>query len=122
MAYDGLAATLNGDDRFQQAANGLTGVVVFDVDGDAVLLSIESGSVTTTRERFRFSNWEMAMRWDSNTWTRYRDSDPPPYHQDLRSAWIAEGLSIEGDQRLALRFWPAMKRLTRIIAERWDDA
>lgn len=122
MTDDGLAATLAENERFRRAADGLTGAVVFDVDGDGVRLALEDGAVQDVRERFRFSSWDVALRWDADTWDRYRDPDPPPFHQDLRSVWIAEGLRIEGDQSLALRYWPAMKYLSRTVATRWDDA
>ncbi|MFB6310027.1 MAG: hypothetical protein ABEH64_02465 [Salinirussus sp.] len=121
MGYDGLATALAADDRFRQAADGLTGAVVFDVDGAAIRLAFTDGVIEETRESFRFSNWDVALRWDASTWRQYRDPDPPPYHQDLRSSWIAEGLELEGDLTLALRYWPAMKRLANIAAARWDD-
>lgn len=119
--FAGLREAANADREFKLESRGMEGAVVLDIAAESVLVEIGDGRVQAVRPSFRFSNSDVRLRCDADTWNNYRADSPPPFHQDLRSIWINHGCSVEGDQVLALRYWGAMRRLVQLAAEGWDD-
>jgi hypothetical protein len=119
--YRGLRATANADEQFRLESQGLDGSIVLDIADSPVLIDVSDATIQSIRPSFQFSSSDLRLRCDAETWERYRADAPAPFYQDLRSLWINHGLSIEGDQVLALRYWGAMKRLVQLTAAGWDD-
>lgn len=120
-AFRGLRDKANADEQFRLESQGMDRAIVLDIADSSVLVEIGDGSIRAVKPSFQFSSSDVRLRCDAETWDRYRADSPPPYYQDLRSIWINHGLTVEGDQVLALRYWGAMKRLVQLVAEGWND-
>lgn len=119
--YRGIRDVANADEQFRHESQGMDGAVVLDIADSAAMFELSDGEVLAVHPSFQFSSSDVRLRCDADTWDLYRSESPPPFYQDLRSIWINHGLSVEGNQVLALRYWGAMKRLTQLIAAGWDD-
>lgn len=112
-----VTETVNSDPYFERIGRYFDATVLFEFGGEPYAFMLENGSVTGVHETPKFVSWDVALRAPMETWETFLSPSPPPFYNDLRSVWLQHDLTIEGDLKVAIQHWRALKYLVDAFGE-----
>lgn len=114
---DGVTESVNDDPHFERIARFFDATVLFEFGDEPYAFTLADGEVTEIHETPKFVSWDVAVRAPAETWEQFLSESPQPFYNDLRSVWLQHDLVIEGDLKIAIQHWRALKRLVDAFGE-----
>jgi hypothetical protein len=114
---DSVTEAVNGDSHFNRIARHFDATVLFAFGEDEYAFTLADGTVTAVHETPKFVSWDVAVRAPAETWETFLSDSRPPFYNDLRSVWLQHDLTIEGDLKVAIQQWRALKYLIDTFGE-----
>ena len=111
------AEAVNDDARFTRYASEFDARVCLGFGDETYVLDVSEGRIDEVYEREEFRSWDFAVRAPVSGWESLLSEVPPPFYNDLRSAWLREDVRIDGDIGLAARNWRPLRRMVDVFGE-----
>jgi pimeloyl-ACP methyl ester carboxylesterase len=109
-----LAEAANLDSAFRQAAAGLAGRILLDMETEQHLLELEAGRLDLKTQR-PDSSWNLAFKAPLAVWQLLFLPQPPRGHQGITALCaVCPDFRVEGDPLLAAQAMHALERLVEL--------
>ncbi len=118
FSVDKLKHDLNSDPEFALNARLWEGRFKLDFGDAAYVFQMHDGKVEKIIDQpDRFTQYDFAISGPREGWDEVLSPEPPPFYQDVFSAWLHHGFSIEGDLEQFFGFHMALRRLQQILRQ-----
>ena len=111
------SAAVNDDDRFGRYASEFDARICLAFGDDSYVVEVADGQINEVYDREEYRSWDFAVRAPVSGWESLLAEVPPPFYNDLRSAWLREDVRIDGDIGLAARNWRPLRRMVQVFGE-----
>jgi len=76
---------------------------------DGVVVSVDPAATP-------FDTWDFQLAGTDAHWAALLAPVPPPFYQDYYAAMLYHGFRIEGNMKLIMAYYPAMRRTREVLA------
>lgn len=113
---DAVRDRLNADAEFQLKARKWEGRFKIVRGDDVVVVQMHEGRVERIEEDpTLFTAADFIIAAPEDEWDRLLTRDPSPFYQDIYSAWLHHGFSVNGDLEQFFGFHMALRRLQQMM-------
>jgi len=112
-----VVETVNDDAEFRRLARHFDATVLFEFGDTSYAFEMDDGAVGELHTSTDFVSWDLAIRAPMDAWEPFLSASPPPFYNDLRSAWTQHDLTVEGDMVTAFQHWRPLKYLVQAFGE-----
>ena len=117
IEWASVVRRLDGDGEFRVAARLWTATVRLDVGAESRALRIEDGRVRSIETTTKDSPCDVFVSAPAEAWDRMLRPTPAPFYQDLFSASVHHGVSINPDYLDFAAYYPALRRMLEVLRE-----
>lgn len=112
-----LKEELNSDAEFRLNARRWEGRFrLASGDDTSYLFQVHDGRIEKILESPDvFQGFDFSVTGPSQGWDRLLAAEPEPFYQDVFSAWLHHGFSVEGDLEQFFGFHMALRRMQQVL-------
>jgi hypothetical protein len=113
-----LKIDLNSDPEFTLNARLWEGRFKLNIGDDPYVFQIHEGKVERIIDQpDMFTEYDFCISGPSEGWEELLAPVPRPFYQDLFSAWLHHGFTVEGDLEQFFGFHMALRRMIQILRQ-----
>ena len=118
QTIDATIERLNSDPEFALKARIWEGRFKLVIGDDSYLFQMHEGKVERiVQEPDLYAEFGFLIAGPAEGWEKIFSVAPEPFYQDVYSAWVHHGFTIEGDLEQFFGFHMAIRRMVQIIRE-----
>jgi hypothetical protein len=115
---DRLRNALNADPEFRIHARYWTVQFRIVTDEQNLLVKLIEGDVVTVDAGVTpFDGWDFQLAGTDAQWAALLAPVPPPFFQDYYCAMLYHGFRIEGNMKMIMAYYPAIRRTREVLAQ-----
>lgn len=115
---DRLRAALNADPEFRLQARYWNTQFRVVTESQNLLVRLRDGEVVTVDTGATpFDTWDFQLAGTDAHWAALLAPVPPPFYQDYYAAMLYHGFRIEGNMKLIMSYYPAIRRTRQVLAQ-----
>jgi hypothetical protein len=115
---DRLREALNADPEFRLQARYWTTQFRIVTDTQNLLVKLFGGEVVTVDPGGTpFDTWDFQLAGTDEHWAGLLAPVPPPFFQDYYAAMLYHGFRIEGNMKMIMSYYPAVRRTREVLAQ-----
>lgn len=115
---DRLRAALNADPEFRLQARYWNTQFRVVTESQNLLVRLRDGEVVTVDAGATpFDTWDFQLAGTDEHWAALLALIPPPFYQDYYAAMLYHGFRIEGNMKLIMSYYPAIRRTREVLAQ-----
>ena len=113
-----LKQDLNSDPEFTLNARLWEGRFKLDFGDATYVFQMHNGQVERIiDEPDMFTSFDFVISGPQDGWEELLSSTPKPFYQDIFSAWLHHGFTIQGDLEQFFGFHMALRRMQQIMRQ-----
>jgi hypothetical protein len=113
-----LKIDLNSDPELILNARLWEGRFKLNIGDDSYVFQMHEGKVERILDQpDMFTEYDFSISGPADGWDELLAPVPKPFYQDLFSAWLHHGFSIEGDLEEFFGFHMALRRMIQILRQ-----
>lgn len=113
---EAVQTRLNADPEFQLKARKWEGRFKIVRGDDVVVVQMHEGRVERIEaDPTLFTAADFIISASHDEWNRLLTRDPSPFYQDIYSAWLHHGFTVDGDLEQFFGFHMALRRLQQMM-------
>ncbi|MHA6782138.1 hypothetical protein ACVGOW_14290 [Pseudonocardia saturnea] len=115
---DRLREALNADREFHLQARYWNTQFRILTGTQQLLVTLSDGEVTSVDPGATpFDTWDFQLAGTDEHWAALLAPIPPPFFQDYYAAMLYHGFRIEGNMKMIMSYYPAVRRTRQVLAE-----
>jgi len=115
---DHLRDALNGDREFRIHARYWNAQFRIVTDTQTLLVKLIEGNVVAIDPGATpFDGWDFQLAGTNKQWAALLAPVPPPFFQDYYCAMLYHGFRIEGDMKMIMAYYPAVRRTREVLRQ-----
>ena len=115
---DRLREALNTDPEFRLQARYWTTQFRIGTDSQNLLVKLADGVVVSVDPGATpFDTWDFQLAGTDEHWAALLAPVPPPFFQDYYAAMLYHGFRIEGNMKMIMAYYPAIRRTREVLAQ-----
>lgn len=115
---DHLRDALNADPEFRLQARYWNTQFRIVTDTQNLLVRLADGEVVSVDPRATpFDTWDFQLAGTDEHWAALLAPVPPPFFQDYYAAMLYHGFRIEGNMKMIMAYYPAIRRTRQVLAQ-----
>ena len=118
IGVDRLREALNGDREFRIHARYWNTQFRIVTDTQTLLVKLVDGSVAAVDPGATpFDGWDFQLAGTDEQWAALLAPVPPPFFQDYYCAMLYHGFRIEGNMKMIMAYYPAVRRTREVLRQ-----
>jgi hypothetical protein len=115
---DHLRDALNEDREFRIHARYWSAQFRVVTDTQTLLVKLIEGNVVAVDPGATpFDGWDFQLAGTNKQWAALLAPVPPPFFQDYYCAMLYHGFRIEGDMKMIMAYYPAVRRTREVLRQ-----